>query len=254
MMFLTILYKIVLVEGAVNKPLPFFSPIAIVHIDDGCTLPLHHALFAPEPSPLLPQRNPTSDTELPPGLSAVNLRNLSSVSTVTLRASGGDFFKGSHHSEPLLDPGSQEATTAFLDIPIISARNLNHPPDPGPGWLNGPRFERDFSRQSNRRWPLDGIWRRLRRLKLLYALAYTLIGAGSPIHRDFPLLIITHSCLGDLQHHSILPIFLWLFLSAEANHLALSGHLYDSLCCCSRFLPSASRPEPLRPRHPFQPV
>ncbi|KAF9777716.1 hypothetical protein BJ322DRAFT_1176868 [Thelephora terrestris] len=76
-------------------------------------------------------------TQSSPGLSAVNLRNSSSVSTVTLRASGSDFFKGSHHSEPLLDPGSQEATTRF-GYPIISARNLNHPPDPGPGWLNGP--------------------------------------------------------------------------------------------------------------------
>lgn len=141
---------------------------------------LHHALFTPEPSPLLPQRNPNSDTEPPPGLHAVNLRTMASISTVTLRAS--DSFKGSHHSEPLLDPVSQEATTAFLDIPIISAGISDHPPHPGPGWLNGPRFERDLSRQSNRRWPLDSIWRRLRRLKLFYALAYTLIGAGRPTH------------------------------------------------------------------------
>jgi hypothetical protein len=141
---------------------------------------LHHALFTPEP-PLLPRRNPNSDTEPLPGLPAVILRSASSVSTVTLRTS--DTFKVSHHSEPLLDPVSPEATTAFLDIPIISPRGPDHPPGPGSGWLNGPRLERDLSRASNGRWPLDGIWRRLRRLKLLYALSYTVIGAARPFTR-----------------------------------------------------------------------
>ena len=140
---------------------------------------LHHALFTPEP-PLLPQRNSNSDTEPLPGLPAVILRSTSSVSTVTLR--GSDSFKIPHHSEPLLDPVSPEATTAFLDIPITSLRDLDHPPDPGYGWLGGPRFERDLARASNGRWPLDGIWRRLRRLKLLYALSFTVIGAPRPIN------------------------------------------------------------------------
>jgi len=139
---------------------------------------LHHALFTPEP-PLLPQRNSNSDTEPLSGIPAVILRSTSSVSTVTLR--GSDTFKIPHHSEPLLDPGSPEATTAFLDIPITSLRDLDHPPDPGYGWLGGPRFERNLARASNGRWPLDGIWRRLRRLKLLYALSFTVIGAPRPI-------------------------------------------------------------------------
>lgn len=143
---------------------------------------LHHALFAPEPSPLLQQRNPNSDTESPPGLPAVILKNVPSISTVTLDPSA-DSFKSSYHSEPLLNPAPQEATTAFLDIPIISPRHPNHPLGPEPGWLNGPHLERDLSRQSNRGWPLDGIWRRLRRLKLFYALSYTLIGAERPTHQ-----------------------------------------------------------------------
>lgn len=134
---------------------------------------LHHALFTPEPSPLLLQRNPNSDTESPPGLPAVIIRNVPSISTVTLNPS--DSFKSSHHSEPLLNLAPQEPTTAFLDIPIISPRHPNHPSGPEPGWLNDPRLERDLSRQSNRGWRLDGIWRRLRRLKLFYALSYTLI-------------------------------------------------------------------------------
>ncbi|KAF9646147.1 hypothetical protein BDM02DRAFT_292919 [Thelephora ganbajun] len=133
---------------------------------------LHHALFTPEP-PLLPQRNPNPETESLPGLPAVILQSMASVSTVTLRAS--DTFKSSHYSKPLLHPVSSEATTAFLDIPIISPRDPDHPPDPGSGWLNGPRSERDLSRTSNGRWPLDSILRRLRRLKLFYALSYTLI-------------------------------------------------------------------------------
>lgn len=140
---------------------------------------LHHALFTPEP-PLLPQRNPNSDTEPPPGLPAAILRNNSSISTVTLLAS--DSFKSSQNSEPLLNPVSQEATTAFLDIPIVSPRHSGHPPDLGTGWLNGPRFERDPSRRSSRGWPLDSIRRRLGRLKLLYALFYTLIGSERPNH------------------------------------------------------------------------
>ena len=142
-------------------------------------LHLHHALFTPEPPPL-PQRNPNSDTEPLPGLPALVLRSMSSVSTVTLRES--DTFKVPNHSEPLFDPISPEVTTAFLDIPIISPRDPGHPPDPGSGWLNGPRLEHDLSRASNGRWPLDGIWRRLRRLKLLYALSFTVIGAVCPIH------------------------------------------------------------------------
>jgi hypothetical protein len=140
---------------------------------------LHHALFTPEP-PLLPQRNPNSDTEPLPGLPAVILRNMSSVSTVSLRTS--DTYKVPRHSEPLLDSVSPEATTAFLDIPIISPRSQDHPPDPGSGWLSGPRLERDLSRASNGRWPLGGIWRRLRRLKLLYALSFTVLGAVRPTH------------------------------------------------------------------------
>lgn len=139
---------------------------------------LHHALFTPEP--LLQQRNPNSDIESPPGLPATILRNMTSISTVTLLAS--DSLKSSHNSEPLINPVSQEATTAFLDIPITPPRNPDHPPDSGTGWLNGPRFERDFSRRSSRGWSLDTIWRRLRRLKLFYALSYTLIGAQRSIH------------------------------------------------------------------------
>ena len=144
---------------------------------------LHHALFTPEP-PLRPQRNSNSVIEpLPAGLPPVILRNMSeSVSTVTLRSS--DTFKVSHNSEPLLDSVSPEATTAFLDIPITSPRDPVHSPDPGAGWLNGPCLERarDLSRASNGGWPLDGIWRRLRRLKLLYALSFTVIGAARPIY------------------------------------------------------------------------
>lgn len=140
---------------------------------------LHHALFTPEP-PLLPQRNPNSDTESPPGLPATVLRNNSSISTLTLLAS--DSFKSSHNSEPLINPASQEATAAFLDIPIIPPIHPDHPPDPGTGWLNGPRFKSDLSRQSNEGWSLDTIWRRLRRLEFFYALSYTLISALRPIH------------------------------------------------------------------------
>lgn len=140
---------------------------------------LHHALFTPEP-PLLPQRNPNSDTEPLPDPPALILRSMGSVSTVTLRAS--DTFKVPYHSEPLLDPVSPEATTAFLDIPITSPRDPDHPPDPGSGWLNGPRPERDLSSAPNGRWPLGGIWRRLRRLKLLYALSFSVIGAARPIY------------------------------------------------------------------------
>ena len=141
---------------------------------------LHHALFTPESPPLLPQRYPNSDTEPPPGLPATVLGNMASFSTVTIPAS--DSFKSSHHSEPLLDRVSREATTAFLDIPITSPRHSAYPPDPGSGWPSGPRFERDLSRRSSGRWPLEGIWHRLRRLKLFYTLSYTLIGANLPIH------------------------------------------------------------------------
>jgi len=141
---------------------------------------LHHALFTHEP-PLPPQRNPNSDAEPLPALpaAAVIVRRMASVSTVTLRAS--DTLKISH-SEPLLNPVLPEATTAFLDIPITSPRDPDHPPEPGSGWLNGPRSERDLSRPSNGRWPLDRVWRRLRRLKLLYAVSFTLIGVSHPIH------------------------------------------------------------------------
>ena len=149
-------------------PLPSSSSMAALY--------LHHALFTPEP-PLPPQRNLNLDTEPLPGLPALVLRSASSVSTVTLRAS--DTFKVS--SEPLLDPLSPEATTAFLDIPIISPREPDHPPGPGSGWLSGPRLERDLLRTSNGKWRLGSIWRRLRRLKLLYALSFTVIGAVRPI-------------------------------------------------------------------------
>jgi hypothetical protein len=138
---------------------------------------LHHALFTPEP-PLLQQRNPNPEGEPLPGLPALILQSMSSVSAVTLGTS--DAFKVPNRSESLLDPVSPEATTAFLDIPIISPRDPDHPPDPGSGWLSGPRVERDISRASNRRWPLEGIWRRLRRLKLLYALSFTVIGTMRP--------------------------------------------------------------------------
>jgi len=142
---------------------------------------LHHALFTPEP-PLLPQRNPNSDAEPLSSPPALIVRNTASISTLTLRAS--DISKVSHNSEPLLDPAPPEATTAFLDIPITSLRDPDHPPDPGSGWLNGPRLERDLLRASNGRWQLRGIWRRLRRLKLLYALSFTVIGAARPIYLD----------------------------------------------------------------------
>lgn len=133
---------------------------------------LHHTLFTPDPLPLA-QRNPNLDSVSPPGLPTPIVRNIASTSTVTLRAS--DSLKGSHHSEPLLDPVSQEATTAFLDIPIASSRHPDHLQGRGSGWLNGPRIERDLSRQSSGRWPLRDIWCRLRRLKLFYALSYTVI-------------------------------------------------------------------------------
>ena len=140
---------------------------------------LHHALFTTEP-PLIPQRNPNSDTESLPAPPAPVLRTMSSASTVTIPAP--DAVKIPNHSEPLLDSVPPEATTAFLDIPIISPRDSDHPPVSGSGWLNGPRLEGDLSRASNGRWPLDGIWPRLRRLKLLYALSFTVIGAVRPIH------------------------------------------------------------------------
>jgi len=210
---------------------------------------LHHALFTPEP-PLLQQRNPNSDTEPLPDLPALILRSMSSVSAVTLRTS--DTFKASNHSESLLDPVSPEATTAFLDIPITSPRDPDHPPDSGSGWLNGPRLERDLSRASNGRWPLDGIWRRLRRLKLLYALSFTVIGAMRPVQSIFNPLIAPHSRLGGLQHDSILPIISWLHLSTETDHLPLPGHLHNSLFRCSHLFPSPGSLEPLRLRRPLE--
>lgn len=211
---------------------------------------LHHALFTPEPPPL-PERNPNSDIEPPPGLPATILRDMASISTVALLAS--DSFKSSHNSDPLLNPVSQEATTAFLDIPIISPRHPDHPSSPGTGWLNGPRSERVLSGQSNRGWPLDTIWRRLRRLKSFYALSYTLIGARLLIHLTLQTVhLIICSGLGELQHRSILPVISRLLLSTEANNLSLSGNLYHSLCRRSPLLSSLGRPESLRAREPVE--
>lgn len=132
---------------------------------------LHHALFTTEPP--LPERNPNLDTESLPSLPAPVLRCMSSASTVTTPAP--DTIKIPNHSEPLLDSVPPEATTAFLDIPIISPRDPDHPPGSGSGWLNGPHLEGDLSRASN------GRWHRLRRLKLLYALSFTIIGVVRPI-------------------------------------------------------------------------
>ena len=68
---------------------------------------------------------------------------------------------------------------------------------------------------------------------------------GAPNLFGFNVLTITHSRLGDLQHHPILFIIFRLLLPTETNNLPLPGHLHDPLCRHSHLIPSPGRPEPL---------
>ena len=74
---------------------------------------------------------------------------------------------------------------------------------------------------------------------------------GAPNSSDFRPLTIIRSCLGDLQHRSLLPVISWLLLSTKADNFPLPGHLRNSLCCHSRRVSPLSYSKPMRPRQPF---